>query len=44
MHFTNTSAVRSVVSELHALLRNILAWYGTLVLLIRTFKQRTYVP
>ena len=41
MHRTNTSTVRSVVSEL----RNVLAWYGTFErLLVRTFKQRTKVP
>ena len=36
----DTSTVRNVVSELQSLLRNVLAWYGTLV---RTFKQRTKV-
>ena len=41
---TNTSTVLSVVSELQALLLNVLAWYSTLVFLVRTFKQRAYVP
>ena len=44
MHRANTSTVRSVVSELQTLLRNVLSWYGTLVRLVRTFKQRTTVP
>ena len=41
MHCTNTSTVRSVVRELQTSLRNVLAWYDTLV---RKFKQRTKVP
>ena len=44
MHHTSISTVLSVVSELQTLLRNILAWYGRLVRLVRTFKQRTSVP
>ena len=44
MHHTNTISVRSVVSELQVSLRNVLAWYDTLVRLVRTFKQRTNVP
>ena len=44
MHRTNTSAMRSVVSELQTSLRKVLVWHGTLVRLVRTFKQRTKVP
>ena len=44
MHRPNNSTVRSVVSELQTSLRNVLAWYGTIVHLVRTFKQRTKVP
>ena len=44
MHHTNTSTVRSMVSKLHTLLHSVLAWYGTLVRLVCTFKQRTNVP
>ena len=44
MHPTNTKTIGSVVSELKTPLRNVLAWYGTLVRLVRTFKQRTNVP
>ena len=40
MHRTKKSTVRSVVSELQTSLRNALAWYGTLVRLVRSFKQR----
>ena len=36
--------LRSVVSELQTLLRNVLVWCGMLVRLVRTFKQRTDVP
>ena len=43
MHHTNTSAVRSVVSELQSLLRDILAWYCTLVRLVRTCKDGSTV-
>ena len=44
MHRINTSTVHNVVSELQTLLRNVFAWYGTLVRLVRTFTQRTEVP
>ena len=44
MHRSNTSTVRSVVSELQTLIRNVLAWYATLLSLVRTFKQRSKVP
>ena len=44
MHRTNTCTLHSVVRELQTLLRNVLAWYGTLLCLVRTFKQRTKVP
>ena len=44
MRSSNTKTVGSVVSELKASLRNVLAWYGTLVRILRTFKQRTNVP
>ena len=41
---TYTSTIRSVVSELQTLLRNVLAWYGSFVRLLRIFKHRTKVP
>ena len=44
MHHTFTSTVRSAVSELQTLLHSVLARYGTLVRLVRTFKQRTNLP
>ena len=45
MHGTNTKAIGRVVSELKTSLRNVRAWYGTLLAhLVRTFKQRTNVP
>ena len=43
MHSTDIKTVGSVVSELKTSLRNVLAWYGTLVRLVRIFKQRTNV-
>ena len=39
MHRSNISMVRSFVSKLQMPLRNVLAWCGTLVPLVRTFKQ-----
>ena len=46
MHHANTSMVRSNDSKLQTLLRTVLAFYdtGTLVRLVRTFKQRTNAP
>ena len=44
MHHTNTSTVPSVVSELQTSLCTVLAWYGTLLRLVRIFKHRTNVP
>ena len=44
MHHTTTSTLHNIVSELQTLPRNVLAWYGRLVHLVRTFKQRTNVP
>ena len=44
MHHTYTSTKRSIVSELQTLLRTVRAWYGTLVRLVRPFKQRTNIP
>ena len=41
MHHTNTSTLRSVVSESQTLLRNILARYGTFSTHIQTAYQRT---
>ena len=35
---TNISTKRSVVSELQTLIHNVLAWCGTVVHLVRTFK------
>ena len=44
MHRTNTNTERTVVTELQMSLCNVLARYGTLVHLVRAFKQRTPVP
>ena len=40
---TDTKTVGSVASELKTLSRNVLAWYGTFIRLVRTLKQRTNV-
>ena len=37
MHGTSSRTVRSINSELQPSLRNEIAWYGTLVRLVRTF-------
>ena len=42
MHRTNTSTVPSVISELQTLLRCVLAWYDTLVRLVRILIQIAY--
>ena len=44
MHRTNTSTVRIVVSELQTPLRNVLAWYDTLVRSVGTFKKHSKLP
>ena len=41
MHHTNTSTVRSVVSEFQTLLRNVQSYMHGTVRLVRTLKQRT---